>query len=167
MRTPGNSANTETGFLNPALPGLSGDSLLASGSEASTDRMPTGPPAGSEDVQVGAPPLQLRSPANAEDKTRQESLSDEATSTHTPLMEHGNETPTMWAGAAAHRDSGDSRTQTEGPPARRGCSGDRALAYCQTASPSTFLVTGLLKHSTTNSEELFHTENMTQKSSPR
>ena len=42
MRTPGNSANTETGFLNPALPGLSGDSLLASGSEASTDQMPTG-----------------------------------------------------------------------------------------------------------------------------
>lgn len=54
---------------------------------------------------MGAPPLQLRSPANAEDKTQQKSLSDEATSTHTPLMEHGNETPTMWSGATTCKET--------------------------------------------------------------
>lgn len=107
----------ETGFFNPTLPGLGTDSagIWVRGEHRLNAYWPPFPPAGSETVQVGAPPLQLKCPADAEDKTRQESWSEEATSTHMPVTERGTETATVWSGATTCKETAAAAKRRQKP----------------------------------------------------
>lgn len=109
------TAPTRKLVFNPTLPGLGTDSagIWVRGEHRLNAYWPLFPLLGLRLFRWEPHPLQLKCPADAEDKTRQESWSEEATSTHMPVTEHGTETATVWSGATLRADSCGSKTQTE------------------------------------------------------
>ena len=128
--------------------------------------MLTFPPAGYEDIQAGTPPLQLKSPANADTRPGKSHCLMKPRLHTMPLTEHRNETLTMWSGATTCQETAGraKRRQKTHLPS------EKILSKQDSWLPSGYITHDPSLHRPSETEhhqnvELFHTENMIQKAS--